>query len=256
MFNHVIPDIDRYNSAMRKGLMDKIHFLDKVETDVIVDFGCADGSTLALINLIFPDKICIGYDISAAELAIAREKCPFAEFFSDWNELVDFVSGLPGKKTVVCNSLTHEVYAYGSAADINTFWQRVFCEIFDFVAFRDMMVSVTSTRPSDVISVNKIHMKYDQNRLREYESKWGSITENWSMIHFLLKYRYVENWEREVNENYLPVDLETFRRRIPDNFEPIYVEHFTHHFTRQQVKNDFGIDLVDRTHLKMVLQRK
>ena len=26
-----------------------------------------------------------------------------------------------------------------------------------------------------------------------------------NLVHFLIKYRYVENWEREVEENYLPV---------------------------------------------------
>ncbi len=256
MFNHNIPNIDVYNSAMRKGMMDKIHCLDKVDSEVIVDIGCADGSTIELMYLIFPDKIYVGFDINQAEIELARVKCPYANFFSDWGDLETFLRSLNKTVTGICNSLIHEVYAYGSKADVELFWKRLFSDVFTYIAIRDMMSSETSTRPSDVIAVTKIRMRYNQERLREFETRWGSITENWSMMHFLLKYRYVDNWEREVDENYLPITTEAFMRLIPNEWTPVYVEHFTHHFTRQEIKKDFDIDLVDRTHFKVVLQRK
>ncbi|MGA1049083.1 MAG: hypothetical protein ACO3UU_13830, partial [Minisyncoccia bacterium] len=43
--------------------------------------------------------------------------------------------------------------------------------------------------------------------LISFEKVWGSIFKDYrNFIHFLLKYRYTDNWEREVNENYLPSD--------------------------------------------------
>lgn len=45
-----------------------------------------------------------------------------------------------------------------------------------------------------------------------FEDRWGAICDSETkrvnvknLIHFLIKYRYVENWDREVKENYLPV---------------------------------------------------
>lgn len=48
--------------------------------------------------------------------------------------------------------------------------------------------------------------------LRSFEDVWGDVCDVRArkvnvknLIHFLVKYRYVENWEREVQENYFPV---------------------------------------------------
>ena len=259
MFDAKIPFIDRYNSEMRKSLIDKTFFLDKVDTDIIVDFGCADGATLAFIYNIFPEKILIGYDISEEEAKKAREACPFAHIFTDWNELKNYLLD-PAfhhmKKTVVCNSLIHEVYAYGDPEDVKTFWNNIFCNIFDYVVIRDMAVERSASRRADVIGVTKIKKKYPQHLLMEFEHHWGSIFDNWALPHFLLKYRYEANWSREVKENYLPINVEDMMSKFPDDFEPIFFEHFTLPFIRQKVKEDFDIDLQERTHVKFILKYK
>lgn len=117
------------------------------------------------------------------------------------------------------------------------------------------MVSRSTSRPSDPISVAKIKINYDKERLSQWESRWGSLHENWSLVHFLLTYHYVNSWERECYENYLPLSLEDFLNIIPEGWEPFYIDHYTLPYLRQCVQNDFGIDLQDRTHLKLILKR-
>jgi len=67
-----------------------------------------------------------------------------------------------------------------------------------------------------------------------------------------LKYRYTDNWDREVNEDYLPVSLETVKTKIPSNYKIVYEQDFL----KQQVKKDFNVHLTHSTHTKMIIQNK
>jgi len=227
-----VQNVQGYNLSMQKALIDKVFFLDKVDgAEVFADYGCADGSILK-------------YDIWATD---------------DLKKFQKQVENEKIKGEIVCLSLLsliHEVYSYGPG-EVKEFWNLVLNSgLFDYVAIRDMCVSRTTSRPSDSISVAKIRMLYDKDMLAQWEATWGSIDENWSLVHFLLTYRYVDSWDREFKENYLPLSLENLLDLITPDWEPTYIEHFTLPFIRHQVKEDFGIDLQDRTHLKLILKAK
>ena len=70
------------------------------------------------------------------------------------------------------------------------------------------------------------------------------------------KYSYTENWDREVNENYLPLKVEALLHMIPEEYEIVYSEHYVLPYVKQQIKRDSGIDLKDATHFKILLKRK
>lgn len=257
-FDTAIPDMLGYNIEMRKSLVDKVFFVDKIDAEVIVDFGCADGAMIAFLRAVFPERTYIGFDISEGELAAARERIPGVELFSDYAALIERIEVLRGeglRTAVVCNSLIHEVHSYGTQTSVDEFWSRIFSDAFDYVVIRDMCVGRSATRQSDTLSVLRVRQLYHPDRLAEFEQTWGSIDANWSLVHFLLKYRYEANWTREVKENYLPLNYEDLLRRIPRRWEPVFHEHFVLPFIRQRVKADFGIDLQDRTHVKLILQR-
>jgi hypothetical protein len=118
-----------------------------------------------------------------------------------------------------------------------------------------MMVSETATGAADPADVEKARKLYPE-KLAEYESIWGSIEERHNLIHYLLKYSYTENWEREVNENYLPLKVESLLRMIPEEYEIVYSEHYVLPYVKQQIKRDSGIDLKDATHFKILLKKK
>jgi len=256
MFDPKIVDIETYNNGMKKSLIDKAFFLDKVDADIFVDFGCADGLLIEFIEHMFPDTQCIGYDISPDQLDRAAERTS-APLFSDWNELLAHLSEVAGGKkvAVICNSLIHEVYAYGDLDSVEEFWSRIFNPVFKYVIIRDMCVSKSVNRVADIIDVAKVRREYDQTRLTDFETNWGMINNNWSLVHFLLKYRYVSNWDREVKENYLPINFENLLLKIPTEYNIQFVDHYTLPYLRQTVKDEFDINIQDNTHVKLILKR-
>lgn len=252
-FDSEIPNLMDYRKKMMKSMVDKIYFIDKVEAEVFVDYGCADGAMLHIMQG-FSGHELVGFDISEDMLELARKENPDILFSSNWEDIMNAKKGKTS--ALVLSSVIHEVYHYGSASEIMEFWDRVWNSGFDYVVIRDMMVSRSTSRISNPLSVARIRQCYDSNKISEWEANWGSLHENWSLTHFLLTYQYQDNWARELKENYLPNSLEDFMPLIPKMYVPTYFEHYTLPYTRMCIERDFGIQLQDNTHLKLILQKK
>jgi hypothetical protein len=259
-----IQSLEHYNSAMARPLFDKIWFADKVNgATIFIDYGCADGTLLRFLARNLPDCEFLGYDADPEMISIAEktDKLSNVEFSSNWDDVRGtLLGGLAGAKLdskkicLILSSIVHEVYAY-RRNEVDKFWTDIFGSRADYIALRDMVVSDTTARQSDPISVARIRQRYQPDALRAFEATWGSLNDNWALVHFLLKYRYQDGWDRELRENYLPLSLERLLALIPTNYEPIFMEHYTLPFLREQVMKDFGIQLQDRTHLKLLLKR-
>lgn len=253
-----VQNVPVYATEMQKALIDKIFFLDKVgKTTVFADYGCANGAVIKLASALLTECKFLGYDQSKEmiEKAIPGPNLDFTSNLEEFTKLIKEQTNQGRQTCLSLLSLIHEVYSYGPE-NIKDFWDFVFSGMFDYIAVRDMCVSRVTSRPSDPISVAKIRINYDNDLLAQWESTWGSLSENWSLVHFLLTYRYVDSWDREMRENYLPLNLEDLFALVPNTYEPVYMEHYTLPFIRQQAKEDFDIDLQDRTHIKLILRRK
>lgn len=253
MNNTEINNVKIYTERMSKSILDKLFFVDKIyeSVDNVIDFGCADGALIKTLKDLFPDWRYIGYDNSEDMLCRAREKCPSILFTSDWNSIdVNAEKGVLNLSSVI-----HEVYSYGTEEDIAIFWNRIFKNGFKYICIRDMVISEADCVVANPCDIRKVAEKYPE-RLASFENEWGSIEDNKNFIHFLLKYRYVENWERENKENYLPISKEELKSLIPDEYEIVYEEYFVLPFVKEEVRKDFGIELKTPTHLKMILKRK
>lgn len=256
MFNSEIVDLKGYNAAMQKSLMDKAFFLDKTDATVFIDFGCANGALIEYMRKLFPGHNYIGYDISKTELELARRRLDDGIVLTDdWDVAINRAKKYGGKIAVICNSLIHEVYAYGETEDVDKFWQQIFDSAIDYVVIRDMCLSQSANRPADPLTVAKVRQRTDLPMLQTFESQWGSIDDNQHLVHYLLKYRYVENWGREVAENYLPLTYEHFIREFPKSYQLEFAEHYTLPFLKKQLAKDFGIELQERTHAKFILAK-
>lgn len=257
MLNEVkIINYNVYNEGMRKSLLDKIFFIDKIDARVIVDYGCADGTLIEFMASLFPEYTYIGYDIDPGMLERAKEKCGLDKkfiFTSDWEVVKEAVRGQ--RSAVILNSVIHEIYAYGTRRDVDDMWQHIFSDGFDFIVIRDMISSITLDKRSDINDVKNILRKGDSRLVRDFENVWGSIEQNKNLIHFLLKYRYTDNWSREVRENYFPISREELLASVTDDYEVEFHEHFILPFFKNTVKKDFGIDVKDNTHIKLILRR-
>jgi ribosomal protein L11 methylase PrmA len=249
----VLKNIDVYIQRMERSLADKLFFLERITDPIqnILDFGCANGVLIQALKQACPEYSYVGYDISEEMVQLARAALPDCKICREWDEI-----DLDAAKTLInVSSTVHEVYAYGTKESVSEFWDRVFSSGFQYIAIRDMMLSERSLTKTDARDVEKIRGLYPA-KLAEYENIWGSVEEKRNFIHYLLKYRYTENWEREVNENYLPITVEEMLSLIPPTYEIVYMDHYVLPFIRQCIKEDSGIILEDATHIKLLLKRK
>ena len=92
--------------------------------------------------------------------------------------------------------------------------------------------------------------------LNSFESVWGSVDNNKNFMHFMLKYRWKINWDREVNENYFPRYLDEIMGKFDNNYNVSYMERFRVPFLDDCIKKDFDITLSDYTHVKAVFEKK
>lgn len=250
-----ITDYEVYNKGMAMSYDDKLFFLNKVDADVIVDFGCANGYILQKIQEANPNVVVIGYDLDKNMLTQARQKVGEDVLLTtNWDEVLEEIKKYKSP-LLLLSSVIHEVYSYSHTKIVKKFWEsQVFGINFKWVAIRDMMPSINIKDEKDISSdVEKIRKKSNPDILESFEKRWGVIDTYRTMIHYLLKYRYIENWDREVNENYLPISVETFKKKITRGWKIVFEERFSVKFTKDEIKKDFDIDLKVKTHAKFVL---
>lgn len=128
---------------------------------------------------------------------------------------------------------------------------------FRYVITRDMCLDYTAHRAAlkeDLIKVKKRYI--NDEKLAEFEKYHGSIDDNYNLIHFLLKYRYLENWDREVKENYLPLCVEDIAQHLSDSYELVYMDHYVLPYLARTVKEDFDIVIKDYTHAKFIFRKR
>lgn len=238
---------------MQLSMLDKLFFLDKIDCDSFVDFGCADGTLLRHIQMMKPDAKLVGYDNDCNMIKIAKKQSKDITFTCDWDSIKN-----KENSALILSSVLHEVYSYSSPKEINEFWIKVHNANFKYIIIRDMAPSKSIDRPSDMNDVTKIYDRANFICLETFEHIWGSIENSHrTMIHFLLKYRYEENWNREVRENYIPSYREEIMRSWPVTaYNIVYHEHYILPYIKQQVKKDFDIDIKDNTHLKLIIKRR
>jgi hypothetical protein len=246
-----ISDYTVYNRRMELSMVDKIFFVDKIDTDLVVDFGCADGSLLKQLKVLRPNLDVLGYD---NDPTMTRFESKEVQIVTHWDVVKKQISNAK-RPTLVLSSVIHEIHHYGSRSSISEFWANVFQSGFTFIVIRDMVPNRGIDRPSNINDLKKIYHKFlGAKVLSDFERVWGSVENNRQLIHFLLKYRYLEpNWEREVRENYLPVSREELLSKIPLEYDVLFHEHYVLPVLWQTVKSDVGIELKDPTHLKLIL---
>lgn len=251
---HRIKDINIYLNRMQKSVLDKMFFMDKIFEPIstVIDFGCANGELIKALGSLFGEYRYIGYDISESMIDSARGNVPAAEFYSEW----DNISAEPKNSLLNISSVLHEVYSYCTEEEVCLFLSRVFDSGFKYIAIRDMMFSEKEKTYVDSAALKAVesNMKY-KSKLADYEDVWGPIATEHSLLHYLLKYKYDQNWKREVRENYVPLTIEQFLRLIPKKYEITYIDHFTLPYVAWQIKNDFGIELTRPTYIKLILKR-
>lgn len=239
--------INKYNDSMRKPMMDKLFFVDKVDADVYIDFGCADGSMINLMNDIFPNSIYLGFDINLTMLKLAKEnnKKPNVRFYSDWKLLLfDLEMNYSGlKKCLIMSSVLHEI------ENKSEFFQFINFKKFDYLVIRDMFLSDDKylTVPQLMGVLDKIPHKLKAH----YGSK---LFETKNIIQAMFKSYYKHNLAHELKEDYFSFNKSHISElEMKYHMKPMHREHFLLTYWKDTLHNDFGFDFGDlTTHVKLI----
>lgn len=263
-----IWDYDGYNEKMNKSLLDKLFFLSHVDADIFVDFGCADGSMIRAMTKMFPEHIYVGCDSDPNMIDRAKwlQESHRNFFLSDWDEVIKLTKDFKEsdnfkKKTcLVLSSVVHEIFSYEDANGLEETYQKIFDQGFDYIAVRDMGLFEPESLDKHTLSpffVDKIYEKADSCQVKDFENIWGKLSLKNNAIHFLLKYKYTSNWDREVKENYFSYSIDKFiDAAYSSRYKQTYFEHFNVPFISRQIFNDFGFWIDKPTHYKLILEKK
>ena len=249
-----IKNMDVYNAGMRKSMLDKIWWIDKIDDSItsIVDYGCADGALLSMVHEINPNLMLFGYDFNDDMIALAKNNVPYGYFSNDYYQTITL--SMLESSVLNASSVFHEIENYSE--NIKEEYKRIFNTGYKYVAIRDMFVSEKSFGASDQLTVAKVRQQFPHEKIQEFETYIGSLENNENLLQFFLTYRYNENWDREVREDYFPHTIEEFLSKIPTCYEVVHFEHYTLPFVRDQVWKDFGVQLTEPTHGKILLKLK
>lgn len=257
---NAIKDYKFYTTEMCKALKDKLFFMDKTPLNYLLDYGCADGALIESMQQYYPEINYIGYDIDSEMIEKAKnKKVPHSLFTTNLKLANNMAHSTEQKSGILCSSVIHEVYSYGDKESIQSFWDNLYGGTYDYVIIRDMALSeeeLNKNNKTSNIDLLLLKNQADPKQIQDFEKIWGSLENRKNFTHFLLKYRYLNNWSREVAENYFPVSIEEHLKAIPDNYEIILFEHYTLPFIHDTVKSDFNIDLNTKTHIKLIVRKK
>lgn len=253
-----MENLNYYNKSMSRTLIDKMFFLPHVDATFFVDYGCGDGSLIEACNHFKPESLYIGYDNSPEQIKKAEEKFFLTDniiITDDLEYLKTLVEAYKDKKScLILSSVIHEVYSYQSKEDIEKFWDFVTNTGFDYIAIRDMYPADYSMYLNSIENNKKYH-----DKLRQFEEVWGSIRNEYNYQHFLLKYYQIENWERELHENYLPLPYWKLIKKISISkydYQTIYENRYILPFLQKRVRKDFGFSLYHPTHYQLLLEKQ
>jgi hypothetical protein len=262
-----IKNLGVYNRGMAKSLDDKLFFVPIIGKEIkwFEDFGCADGTLLKAMDECFNDPFtaCFpfahkieltGYDMSSKMLELAEDKVPNAQLF---NSTVPFRTTTDKGSVLNLSSVLHEVNSYCTEEEKNDFWNAVHNGNYQYITIRDMIFNGNDKERAEYDDVHVIRMKASLDKyLKKFEGIWGDINNKKNLVHFLLKYRYKQNWEREVKENYLGYSTDDIIKLVGDEYEVIYRKDYILPFLYNKVEEDFGIKINTPTHTNLIFKRK
>ena len=251
-----------YLEEMRKPMEDKLFFIDFLryaQVDTIVDYGCADGTMTYIITKEYKGVQVIGVDcneefIREANNNFKSNRCKFKVIQKN-----EVLKAPTDNSALVLSSVVHEIYCYNKRKDINSFWNNVLKAGYRYIIVRDMVFNTraNSDKVKGYASVlyNRINSnEYEKKRLEEFESIWGKITNKRNFHHYLLKYRYTINWDREVHEDYLGCSPSKIIKELQSKYEVFSLKQYKLPFINEQAKKDFGVEFLSNTHFKLVLR--
>lgn len=248
-----------YLERMSKPLQEKLKIALYIpdQTSSILDVGCADGVvTMALADM-FPNSTVHGIDLDDNFISQAKEKVGDKKNVSfEKIYLRDLLARNVKYDVITFCSVLHEFFSYGEGMSSVV---KALSDAHELlkpggrIIIRDMILpeySFQSDLNLDTI-LKKVSSKLDPKIISDFQKYFGEIKNLAQLNHLLLKYMYTDNWEREVQENYVPVSLDKYLNIL--NLLDMKIEFTDHYkipYLREKWTSDFGLTPTEISPLK------
>lgn len=254
-----MKDFNGYVKRMSYALDEKLSFVDEVDLrdfDVLIDFGCGDGTLLnAIVNQGYFAGEIIAYDNSREMINLAIRNNPrLGEYIYILSDLIKEVNValLENKKVfMIFSSVWHEITDRAMQDEL----LRLMTKIHGFY-IRDMYYdSKTGNETLSDTVISNIKYRVSPQILSDFTERYGELKKNdENFYHFVLKYTYVDNWETELEENYFSTPWKRIINLLKlFDFKVWSDDIHTLNFKKEQVLKDFRYELKKPTHRKLIM---
>lgn len=241
---------DGYLERMGNAFKEKMRVAEYISPDAkkILDVGCADGPVTKGFGHLFPNAEVKGIDLSDEFIDKANSDNTESNVSFEKSYLRDVLYRGEKFDHVSFISVAHEFFHYGEGT---TSVIKALADAYELlepggkIIIRDMILSERmkeATMPATSI-VGKIRAVPEMIPLiDDFEKIFGKMDSLHQVNHFLLKYMYTDNWERECPENYVPLTREWYETQ----FKQMGAELTTHEtylipYLREKWRGDFGL---------------
>lgn len=246
-----------YCESMAKSLEDKLFFLNEIDIndyDYIVDFGCADGRILEVLDERLTNRktILIGiennkvmFDQLVLLAARAKHRMIVSIELIDGDKIYNLLERADKKSLIIFSSVLHEY-------DWEYF--KPFFILFDTIVIRDMQEPENFCRNVSESTRALVTKDFPGELLAKLERKYGRINDLETLYRYFLMYRYVDNFDHELQEDYFDVDWGGLKEWVIDRmlFHILYEKDYILPFIKQDIETKFGYELKYPTHKQII----
>ncbi len=248
-------NFEEYYKKMSENIYEKIEFIiNEVKTGdykLIVDFGCADGQTTRALATMFEKILIVGYDKNETVISnnIKNNNHNNIIYTTDLNGLnpryfeEDFVS------LCFMSSVTHEMFSFKTTNYFNFIFNN-----FNAIAIRDMFFTDTGLHSQlefENYAYSPVLYIDDFERFKQSKKTYEDTNKN--KTEFLLKQRYVSNFEEELKEDYFSTDWDLIIQSARD-YHLIYDNQYMNSFLLNEIPK--LKKFTHTTHRKIILKRR
>jgi len=250
-----IKNPQQYLERMSKPLQEKLKIAKfiPVSAKTFLDVGCADGTvTLALADM-YPEINFLGIDMNEEFIKIAQknvDKRTNVKFECCY--LRERLANTEKFDVVLFCSVLHEFFSYGEGISTVVKALSDAHEILEkdgILIIRDMILYDYADKSSlwleemkeKVVARGGIFFQFS-----DFEKIFGKIDSVKQLNHFLLKYMYSDNWNREGKENYVPVSFEKYDELFNLlSMQILFQRSSALPYLKDKWKDDFGFSDVE-----------
>lgn len=249
-----------YCESMAKSLEDKLFFLNEIninDYDYIVDFGCADGRILEVLDEKLTNKktILVGIDknkVMTNQLVLLAARTKHTMLVSTKliidDEIFNLLKREDKKNLIIFSSVLHE-YNWEN-------FKRFFI-LFDTIVMRDMQSPEKFWYKVPESTRALVTKDFPGELLAKLERKYGYINDLERLYKYFLMYRYADNFDHELQEDYFSIIWENLKEWLTYDyvFHVLYEKDYILPFIKQDIKTKFGYELKYPTHKQIIFVR-